>query len=89
MHQIDRVMKTLCHAADISDQPDNDGQWTHLLDAIWKMRCDVDILRRTLEEVEWTNSVDGRSICPWCVNFKHEGHHIDCPRQFALGKESK
>jgi hypothetical protein len=36
--QLNRVMRTLCHFANIPDQPDDDGQWTHLLDRIVEMR---------------------------------------------------
>lgn len=40
---------------------------------------------KALRQVEWTNAVDGGSVCPWCGGRKTDGHAPGCIRQEALG----
>ena len=49
------------------------------------------IMRTVLESVEWVfidESSSGKSLylCPWCKQWKHQGHASDCQRQAALSK---
>lgn len=37
----ERAMRTLCRAVGCHDQPDADGQWTHLLDAVSRQRTEL------------------------------------------------
>ena len=43
-------------------------------------------LLEVLKQVEWTNAVDGGTVCPWCGNRKYDGHDQDCPRQAVIAK---
>jgi len=43
-------------------------------------------LLEALQQVEWTNAIDGGVICPWCGNRQYDGHHQDCLRQAAIAK---
>jgi hypothetical protein len=34
---------------------------------------------------EWYQPMyNGEGSCPWCENFKHEGHHPDCKRKVVV-----
>ena len=46
----------------------------------------VEELLEVLQQVEWTNAIDGGVICPWCGNRQYDGHHQGCPRQAAVAK---
>ena len=46
-------------------------------------------LLEVLKQVEWTNAVDGGTVCPWCGNRQYDGHHSDCPRQIVLSKTER
>ena len=41
-------------------------------------------LLAALRSVEWTNAVDGGSVCAWCGGRKYDGHAPDCQRQAAI-----
>lgn len=43
-------------------------------------------LLAALEQVEWTNAVDGGTVCPWCGARLYDGHESYCPRQLAIAK---
>ena len=43
-------------------------------------------LLEVLQQVEWTNAIDGELCCPWCGNYREHGHRQDCPRQAAIAK---
>ena len=47
-------------------------------------------LLAALEAVEWVSHPLYRryeAFCPWCLNYKREGHRKDCKRRIALGKQ--
>lgn len=37
-----------------------------------------------LKMVEWTNAIDGGTICPWCGERESDGHSPYCLRENAL-----
>jgi hypothetical protein len=43
-------------------------------------------LRKVIEQVEWVYSSDemDQYVCPWCDQYKVNGHAPDCSRQAAL-----
>ena len=45
-------------------------------------------LVEALEGVEWAipSALPNRYICPWCRNYKHEGHKDNCLREQALAQ---
>lgn len=51
-----------------------------------ELEAEIDRLRAALERVEWVAAVatDG-DICPWCWQWREDGHTEHCPRQMALG----
>jgi len=47
-------------------------------------------LYNTLSAVEWVSTPDqprepGNEWCPWCGNYRADGHTFGCQRQEALG----
>lgn len=44
-------------------------------------------LYQALMAVEWSASEAGPEWdeCPWCRNYRRDGHRADCQRQLALG----
>ena len=59
------------------------GEW--FCNAGWqKAKAQSDTLLAALRSVEWTNAVDGGSVCAWCGGRKYDGHAPDCQRQAAI-----
>ncbi len=59
------------------------GDIAYKIEALEQQNAD---LLAALKAVEWTNLEWGGNIevCPWCVNGKIRGHHVDCQRQQAI-----
>jgi hypothetical protein len=52
----------------------------------------IEAMEAALKAVEWTElryAPYESMACPWCGNFKDEGHKPDCQRQAALGLSAK
>ena len=48
----------------------------------------ISYLLEALRQVEWIpdDVIPGRLFCPWCNNYRENGHALDCTRQLAITK---
>ena len=58
---------------------------------ILELKQAVDTLLALVEEVEWVQTdwdLEGNPIfwCPWCREFRENGHTLDCRRQAGIAK---
>jgi hypothetical protein len=60
----------------------------HAREDVPVLLAEVERLRAALLAVEWAGGDIGDrdwDLCPWCGNYRPDGHRADCQRQLALG----
>jgi hypothetical protein len=73
------------------DSDDDYRQWIDEIRASMPPAAAEPATMDALMAVEWSASEAGPEWdeCPWCRNYRRDGHRADCQRQLALGLASE